>query len=120
MNTEVKGPSEAALAASAGAKEQGYEPLYVKIAGKEFVYRFVERSEWRTLLKARNEAMAQAIDDQAKLEVAEKEIESLLEVCLIYSTDPIEKLPAGTVQLISDAILVASGFGGLDAEPVKL
>ena len=114
--------TEAAQAAVTQAKAEGFEDVSgVYIGGKEFVFRPVLRSEWRGLLRKRNEALLAAGEDELlKAEVQENEFEDLLNICLLYTPISISKLPAGTVQVLADAILMASGFGGLDTQPVAL
>lgn len=113
--------SPAVKEAADKAKASGFEVSFTKIAGKEFLFRPVNRQEWRGLLKARNAAMLAAGEDKLKqAEVLEQELENLLTVSLIYPDKGLETLPAGTVQTLCDAIMVASGFTGTDSEPVKL
>jgi len=112
--------SDAAKAAAENAKAEGYEPLYTKIAGKEFVYRALERAEWRALVKARNQSMEAAKTDLEKAEVAEQELEEILKVCLVYSSQPIEKLPAGSIQAVCEMIMADSGFAGPEIQTIKL
>jgi hypothetical protein len=102
------------------AKADGYEVEKAVIARKEFAYRPITRAEWKVLLKKRNEKLSKAGDDLLKAEIMEEEFEHLLSICLVYSQVPVDRLPAGTVQTLADAILAMSGFGGLDEEPVRL
>ena len=113
--------SEAAKLAVETNKQKGIEVHFAKVAGKEYLFKPINRAEWKILLKKRNEAMQQAGDDELKkAEVLEQELESLLSIALLYSADPIENVPAGAVQSICDAIMVESGFTGLESEPIKL
>lgn len=113
--------SEAVRTAAEEAKAKGIEVHFVKIAGKEYLFKTINRLEWKILLKKRNEAMQKAGEDELKkAEVLEQELESLLEVALIYSADKLESIPAGAVQTVCDAIMMASGFAGLESEPIKL
>jgi hypothetical protein len=113
--------SEAMRPAVEAAKAEGFDLEYIKVGGKEFAYRPVMRSEWKTLLRKRNEAILAAGDDEVqKASVMEEEFEELLKVCLVYSPVAIEKLPAGSVQVLVEAILAMSGFSGADISPVKL
>jgi len=120
MSTETK-ISAAAQAAATAAKENGYDVEFVLIAGKEYVYRPIVRSEWRKLMKERNELMAALEEDKlAQAEALESEYEKILSLCLLYSSVPMANIPAGAVQTLGDAILSLSGFGGLDMTPIKL
>ncbi len=113
--------SEKAKLAAEEAKAKGLEVHFAKVAGKEFLFKPINRTEWKSLLRKRNEAMTKAGDDELKkADVLEQELESLLDIALLYSTDPIESIPAGAVQSVCDAIMVASGFTGLESEPIKL
>jgi hypothetical protein len=114
LSTEIKEAVEK-------AKASGFEVELAEIGRKQYAYRPVTRTEWKSLLKRRNENLAKVGDDEvAKAEIMEEEFEYLLSVCLVYCHTDVAKLPAGTVQTLADAILAMSGFGGLDSEPVRL
>lgn len=103
------------------AKTDGFEVEMATIANKNYAYRPITRSEWKGLLRKRNESLAKAgTDELLKAEIMEEEFEQLLTICLVYSPLEVAKLPAGTVQTLADAILAMSGFGGLDSPPVRL
>lgn len=113
--------NEEAQALVAAAKAAGHDVFQVKIAGRLFVYRQVYRQEWKMLLKNRNMAMVTAGDDPVKkTDVAEQEMENLLQICLVYPTGSLDKLPAGCVQVLCDVITEASGFSGIEVESIKL
>ena len=44
----------------------------------------------------------------------------LLEISRIFYAGEIDDLPAGVVDSLSDLILLSSGFGGPEIEPIKL
>lgn len=107
--------------AVADAQIAGFDVMAVTIGGKMYVYRPILRAEWKGLLRKRNEAMqAAGEDDLKKADIMENELEELLKICLVYAPMGIEKMPAGTVQNLADAVLAVSGFAGLDTEPIKL
>ena len=107
--------------AVADAQIAGFDVMAVTIGGKMYVYRPILRAEWKGLLRQRNEAMqAAGEDDLKKADIMENELEELLKICLVYAPMGIEKMPAGTVQNLADAVLAVSGFAGLDTEPIKL
>jgi hypothetical protein len=103
------------------AKASGYEVEMATVARKEYAYRPIKRSEWKALLRKRNEGLIKAgTDELLKAEIMEEEFEYLLSTCLVYTPVPVENLPAGVVQTLADAILAMSGFGGLDSAPIRL
>lgn len=113
--------SEAVALKAEEFKKLGFEVTYTKIAGREFLFRPIVRSEWKLLLKKRNEAMKLVQDDDVKkAEVLEQELENLLSVSLLYPKDNLDTIPAGAIQTLADAVMVASGFAGVDTEPIKL
>jgi len=108
-------------AAADKAKEEGLEVVYTRIAGKEFLFRPVDRSEWRQLISRRNKLLMDAGEDQAKaVEIQEDEMEELVRSCLLFPEVEVEKLRAGVVGTLGDQIMFESGFGGADIEPVRL
>jgi hypothetical protein len=111
--------SEGAQAAADKAKEEGFEPMFIIVAGQQFVYRPMSRKEWRQHLKKQNVAIKAAEEDQTAIfEVQEDAKESLVEFALIYQESKV--MPAGAVEILSDAILIESGFGPPDTEPIRL
>jgi len=124
MSTNIASPpeiSKAAGDAAAKAKEAGFAPIYTKIAGQEYVYRAVTRKEWREILAARNAKLIAAGEDLAAQSVIqEDEMEGLVAMTLLYPTFNPDTIPAGTVQSLSDSVLMESGFAGPDMEAVRL
>jgi len=113
--------SEAARKAILTAKEAGYEPVFTKISGKEFVYKPVTRKQWRELRTRMSEAASKIDqdDDLAAAELREEELERLVRMCEVYYENS-ENLYAGTVDSLSDSILLSSGFGGAEVDPIRL
>ena len=129
METEEKkavdGPavttSEEAGVALENAKAQGFSPAYVRIGGKEFVYRGITRREWREIVTQRNQSIIDAGEDQVAIaDIQENEVEIITEKCLLYPEFALDTIGAGSVQHLADLILFESGFGGPDIEAVKL
>jgi len=118
---QVLSLSEEALDLVQKAKAAGHDVFQIKIASMLFVYRPVYRQEWKQLLKHRNKAMLAAADDPIKkVDVAEEEMEKLLEICLVYPKTSLDTMPAGCIQALCDAITEASGFSGVEVESIKL
>lgn len=114
-------PSKEAKAAITAGKKEGKAPLFMTVAGREFVFRAVTRSEWRSLVASRNQKLLEAGEDQAKVvEVQEDEVEELVKLCLLYPAFDLDSLGAGVVQHVADAILYDAGFGGPDIQAVRL
>ena len=114
--------SKEAKSAADKAKEDGFQPMYTVVAGQEFVFRGVTRSEWRELLDRRNAKVQEAGEDPVKqAAIQEDEMEHLCQIATIFPSEfDNEKMGAGTVQALSDAILIESGFAGPEVEPVRL
>lgn len=113
--------SEEAAAAITKAKEQGYSPAYVRIGGKEFIYRGITRKEWREIVTKRNQSIIDAGENQVAIaDIQENEVETIADKCLMYPEFALDKIGAGSVQHLADLILFESGFGGPDIEAVKL
>jgi hypothetical protein len=108
-----------AKAAAEKAKADGIAPMFIVIAGNQYVYRPVNRKEWREHLKKQNAALAEVGEDRAAaFEVQEDSKEALVYSALIYRDGSI--VPAGAIDVLSDAILIESGFGPPETEPIRL
>jgi hypothetical protein len=113
--------SKEAKKAAADAKTEGFQPMYVKISGNEYVYRGVTRQEWRDLLQRQNLKIAESGEDAVKIAaIKEDEMEELVKASLIYPTEVNDNIAAGVVQSLADAVLLESGFAGPEMEPVRL
>lgn len=113
--------SKEAKEAAEEAKAEGFQPMYVKISGQEYVYRGVTRQEWRDLLQRQNVRIAEAGEDAVKIAaIKEDEMEELVKASLVFPVEIAENMPAGVVQSLADAVLLESGFAGPEMEPVKL
>jgi hypothetical protein len=116
------GISAEVQAAADKAKAQGFQPVYVKISGQEYLYRGVTRQEWRDLLQRQNQKIAAADEDLVKIAaIKEDEMEELVKTALMYPSLPANgSIGAGVVQSLADAVLLESGFAGPEMEPVRL
>jgi peptidyl-tRNA hydrolase len=113
------GISVEARAAADIAKSEGKEPCFIVAANRQFVYRPLGRKEWRHQLKAQNEKIAAAGDDIVSIaEIKEDAKEEMVKSALIYTE--VTDLPAGVVEVLADAILLESGFGPPESEPIRL
>ena len=103
------------------AKEDGYDPVYIRHAGVEILYRALTRKEWRNLTKSQNERSVEAGENlAAQAEIKEDGIEEIFRTGLVWSSRPADTLPAGIYSVMSDVILIESGFAPPDTEPTKL
>ena len=98
-----------------------HDPIYLRVAGIEFVYRSLGRREWRTQIKQQNEAIIEAGDDLVGVAEAKEDAkEIMVDSAVLWKSSKLKELPAGAVEVLSDAILLESGFGPPDTDPVKL
>ena len=105
------------------AKENGSTVLGVGLNGTDFVYRSINRLEWRELqrgIQSRAKA-AEAQDVTIKDEGEDDVVMKALISPKLQSKQELLQLPAGVVTQLADLILRASGFTiAEDAAPVKL
>lgn len=125
------------------AKSVGHSVFSVKIGGKTYVYRSINRKEFRELqdslakkaedIKNAAKALGKPKEDLVQTDIDAK-IARLKEVgeeqmvmLGLISTTPItpqelDNFPAGVITSLSDKILIASGFGeeAEEEEPVAL
>jgi len=114
------GLSEKAKEAIDQAKEQKIDTLYTRIAGREYIYRPITRKEWRTLRERMAARTKEAEDNPEILAlIKEEELESLVELARVYYENN-DTMYAGVIDTLSDAILLSSGFGGVEFDPVRL
>jgi hypothetical protein len=105
---------------AAELKKEGIQPVYITIAGKEYLYRYLTRSEWRQYQGSLNEKMANAETDVQKSAISEMGLEDICSLGLLYPELDLEKIGAGVINTLADNILFESGFGGPDIEPQQL
>lgn len=127
------------------AKADGHSVFSIKLGGKTYVYRSINRKEFRKIQdelskkaeKIRKETTEKAsknkdgaVDSgevEAKIARLKEEGEELTVMQALLTTTPItleqlDNFPAGVISAISDKILMAAGFGEAaeDAEPTEL
>lgn len=113
--------SEEAKAALKKIKAEGHRPSYIIIANQEYIYRGINRKEWREIVSKRNQRIVEAGEDQAMIaEIQEDEVELITSMCLLYPEFALNSIGAGTVQHLADLVLFEAGFGGPDVQAVKL
>jgi hypothetical protein len=102
------------------SKDKNLEPVYIRIGDREFLYRALYRKEWRQQIFEQNKRVAEAGDDQALImEITEDAKEAMVGSAILWCSNEGE-MPAGVVEVLSDAVLYESGFGPPETEPVKL
>ena len=105
-----------------GAKKAGLRPYWIMLNGFHFIYRPINRKEWREMTRSQNKEMLAAQDDTEKqVDIKNEYTEKTVIQCLIYSDIPVDdSLGAGYVDTLFDAILVDSGFGQPDMPSVNM
>lgn len=113
--------SEEAEAALEAIKKTHRAVNYVIIANQEYIYRGINRKEWREIVSERNKRIVEAEEDQAAIaEIQEDEVELITSKCLLYPEFALDDIGAGTVQHLADLVLFEAGFGGPDIQAVKM
>lgn len=122
--------SKEAQAAADALKAKGGSPIYIVIAGTEFVYRPINRNEWRELKDSMTRKIAEFQGNEKdpdspeaaiKLDqLREEEMVKVMEIAKVYYADSIDDCPAGVVDALSNAIMESSGFAGPETMPQKL
>ncbi len=104
------------------ARDKGFRPYWIMLNGYNFVYRPINRKEWRELTKTQNRAMMEAQDDpEIQVDLKNEQTEKMVRTCLIYSDVPVDdNLGAGYVDTLFDVILVDSGFGQPDMPSINM
>jgi hypothetical protein len=115
------GLSDIAKAEAKSAKKAGFAPSYLRIGGREFLYRALGRKEWREQIKAQNVKIVDAGEDHVLIaEIKEDAKEDMVKAGLLWTELGDSEMPAGTIEMLADAILLESGFGPPESEPVRL
>ena len=114
-------PSTDAIDSSATAKEKGQAPVYMRVANIEFLYRSLSRKEWRKQSKEQNVSITEAGEDLVQIaEVREDAKEKMVKLATIWSSHKGKDLPAGAIEVLADLILLESGFGPPESEPLRM
>lgn len=106
-------------------KQLGFVVQAITIAGTKFIYRSVNRGEFRRLQEALTREAEEAKKtlkedelEQAALQIRDRGEDRLLNLGLIYPAIS-ENTPAGALSTLADLIMQASGFG-VETEPETL
>lgn len=114
-------PSTEATEASKEFKKKGQTPVYIRVANIEFLYRSLARKEWRKQSKEQNLAITEAGEDLVQIaEVREDSKEKMVKYATLWSSHKGKDLPAGAVEVLADLILLESGFGPPESEPLRM
>lgn len=108
-----------------GLKAAGFVVQAITIAGTKFIYRSVNRGEFRQLQEALTKEAEEAKKtlkedqlEQAALQIRDRGEDRLLNLGLIHPSIS-ENTPAGALTTLADLIMQASGFG-VETEPETL
>ena len=106
-------------------KSNGHSVYHIEIEGHTYVYRSINRQEYRALQRKMADAGREAEDDVALAALKDDGEEELVTMAMIWpevqsrlDISAATKI-AGAVTTVSDKIMQASGFG-VDAEPQQL
>jgi hypothetical protein len=97
------------------AKVDGYRPMAVQLGGRTYIYRGMNRPEWKDYTKSQNVLEGQEPPSKDEIE------ESLVARCVIWpDVTDLSLIPGGNISILAELIMVASGFEPLNSEPVEL
>jgi len=109
------------------AKDNGCVVEYLKLGNSPFVYRSLNRLEWKGL---QNDAISKSkgadgsIDPMKVMELKDESEDAVVMRALIHpkheTVGELAGYPAGYVAQLADKITEASGFGEIEEEPVRL
>lgn len=103
------------------AKSQDKSPCFVILNGHEYVYTGLSREKWREHNKKQNQLLVQAQEAQDLVlmeEIKEDAKEDLVKGQVLFTSEKV--ISAGAIEYLSDFILMESGFGPPEMEPVRL
>lgn len=101
-------------------KAQGHTLHKVSISGRTFVYRSLNRKEFRDLQKTILEKSSNAQDESAVSESQDQVVARALVEPAITSALELSGLPAGVIVQLFELVMKASGFGGEEPVPEEL
>lgn len=113
--------SSAANDAVVQAKTDNKTPCFVILNGHEYIYTGLTRAQWRAHNKKQNELLVTAQEDQDLVlmeEIKEDAKEELVHSQVLFSDEKV--ISAGAIEYLADFILMESGFGPPEMEPVRL
>lgn len=100
------------------AKKAGHVVMSVRIGDTDYIYRSINRFEWRVF----QNQLAKAGDKAENLvNLRDESEEKVVKMALLHPMiADFNKAPAGLVSQLADLILKASGFGELEVTPTQL
>ena len=113
--------SDAAASAAKQAKGEDKTPCFVILNGHEYIYTGLSRAQWRAHNKKQNKLLVSAQEAQDLVlmeEIKEDAKEQLVNSQVLFSSEKV--ISAGAIEYLSDFILMESGFGPPEMEPVRL
>lgn len=97
------------------AKAAGYKPKLVTIGGTNYVYRGMNRPEWKDYVKVQTPKEGQEVPTKEEIE------DLLVKQCLIWpSPDDLTAFSGGVVAILAELILEACGFAPIEGQPIEL
>ena len=109
------------------AKEHGCVVEYLPIGDNKFVYRSLNRLEWKTLQAdsiAKTRGIDGSVDPMKVIEIKDESEDAVVMKSLIHpkheTTTELANYPAGYIAQLADRITELSGFGETDVVPTKL
>jgi hypothetical protein len=116
-----------ALAAAEQAKQAGTQPYTVQVGEDFYVYRTINRFEFRAFTMDQAKQITQLMESaedptQGQILAQIKREEALVMKCVVHpvlNEFSIKELPAGVIETIHNSIMATSGFG-MEPIPVKL
>ena len=108
------------------AKENGCIVAHLKLKDQHFVYRSLNRMEWKVIQKdtIKKASSAPEGDTARSLEIKDETEEIVVIKSCMYprfsDASDLTRYPAGWVSQLAEKITELSGFGELEAEPTIL
>lgn len=109
------------------AKSSGCVVEHITLGGKDFIYRSLNRFEWKSL---QQDAMRKAkgpdgnVDPTKVVEIKDESEDAVVMKALIYpkheTVSELSSYPAGHISQLADRITELTGFGDMDVAPTRL
>jgi hypothetical protein len=118
---------EKVIAEVKAAKDSGCVIEHILLGDTDFIYRSLNRQEWKVLQRASLDKAKDAegnVDPMKVVEIKDESEDAVVMKALIYpkheSASELQGYPAGYISRLADHITVLSGFGENEVEPQKL
>lgn len=109
------------------AKEHGCVVEYLPLGDNEFVYRSLNRLEWKSLQAEsiqKTRGVDGSVDPMKVIEIKDESEDAVVMKALIYpkheKVSELANYPAGYIAQLADRVTELSGFGETDVVPTKL